>query len=270
MSIDRDGFLSPDIVQSRDKYRARNPEAFQMITETNRLAQSVLPSFDTLLGTTKNLLACGYYIRALQNLQGAVLMAENGLMSEACTLVRSGLETVFYLGATVRAENIKRDLSRDHVKRVKAAMSFYRKVVPEGDRDIDLNELEAVLGSMLPEGVDPAKISIEAIAKQAELSDLYDGLYRQLSVGHAHPSLLSLSSIWDVDEDHETKGVLWGPERRDLEEIRDVLIQVYVVMYNLLTQWAHLASTHRSDTELHDRIEQLGLKYLPYVKTSAS
>jgi len=185
MSIDRDGFLSPDIAQTRDGYRAQHPDDFQMIIEINRVAQSVLPSFTTLQRTTKNLFACGYYIRALQNLQGAVLMSEHGLMSEAYTLVRSGLETVFYLGATIRAENFQDEVARDHVKRMQGALAGYKKAVPAGDPDIDTNELEAVLRSTLPEGVDPAKISIETIAKQAELSALYDGLYRQLSAAHA-------------------------------------------------------------------------------------
>jgi hypothetical protein len=52
MSIDRDGFLSPDIAQTRDGYGAQHPDDFQMIIEINRVAQLALPSFATLQRTT--------------------------------------------------------------------------------------------------------------------------------------------------------------------------------------------------------------------------
>ena len=263
MSIDRDGFLSPDIAQARDRYRAQHPDAFEMITDFNRVAQLALPTFETLRPTTKNLLACGYYIRGLQSLQAAALVAEHGLMSEAYTLVRSGLETLFHLGATIRTDNFNQLLARDHVKRVRTAVSHYKKMMPLGDAESDADELEAALASMLPEGVEPERMSLEAVAKRAELNHLYDSLYRSLSLAHAHPSLLSLASIWNTDNAHETKGVLWGPERGDEDQIKVVLGLVCSVMFNLAEQWGQLlVQVHHRKAEFHQRLEQVGEKYL--------
>jgi hypothetical protein len=143
MTIDEDGFLSSDIAQTRERNRAQHPDSFGMITEINRIAQSVLPSVATLDGTTKNSIACGCYIRALQNMQGAVLMAEHSMMSEAYTLVRSGLESLFYLGAAIRADDIEMKLTRDQVTRVRKVIGGYQRAVPEGDPDIDTDALEA-------------------------------------------------------------------------------------------------------------------------------
>jgi hypothetical protein len=58
MSIDRDGFLSPDIAEIRDRCRSQHRDSFEMITEINRVAQAVLPGFSTLQSTDKNSIAC--------------------------------------------------------------------------------------------------------------------------------------------------------------------------------------------------------------------
>jgi hypothetical protein len=262
MTIERDGFLSPDIAQARDKNRARHTGAFEMVADFNRSAQLALPTIETLPRTKKNLLACGYYIRGLQSLQGAVLVAELGLTAEGYTLLRSGLETLFHLGATIKSEDFVEQLARDHVKRMRTAMSGYKKAVPGGDPEVDTAELEAVLASMLPDGVDPAIMSLEAVAKRAELSALYDGAYRSLSHAHAHPSLLSLTSIWEKDVDHQTKGVRWGPERGDDDELETFLLLVCTFMFYFSAQWGRLlVQAHGREFEFHKRIEQVGEKY---------
>jgi Family of unknown function (DUF5677) len=261
MTIDEDGFLSSDIAQTRERNRAQHPDSFGMVTEINRIAQSVLPSVATLDGTTKNSIACGCYIRALQNLQGAVLMAEHSMMSEAYTLVRSGLESLFYLGAAIRADDIEMKLTRDQVTRVRKVIGGYQRAVPEGDPDIDTDALEAVLRATLPDGVDPAQVSMESFAKQAQLSTLYDGLYRPLSLAHAHPSLISLASIRGVSGDR-THSVQWGPDRGDPDKVKDVLSLTFAVMYYLLAQWARLLEQNQQPVkELHKRILEIGEKY---------
>jgi hypothetical protein len=263
MTIDQDGFLSSDIAHTREKNRAQHLDSFGMITEINRVAQSVLPSFETLPRTRKNFLACGYYIRGLQSLQGAVVVTELGLVSEGYTLVRSGLETLFHLGATIRSDDFGQQMARDHVKRMRATLGHQKKVVgPDPEIEEDIPQLEAALASMLPDGVDPARMSLETVAKLAELSDLYDGLYRSLSFAHAHPSLLSIASIWDADDQHAPRGVLWGPERGDADEITTVLMLDATVMFNFATLWGRLlVQAHARETELHRCLEEVHEKY---------
>jgi hypothetical protein len=264
MSIDRDGFLSPDIAEIRDRCRSQHRDSFEMITEINRVAQAVLPGFSTLQSTDKNSIACQLFIRALQSLQAAVLTAEIGLMSEAYTLIRSGLESVFYLGATIRTDDIKLKLMRDQVKRVRTVMEGFKRAIPDGDKYVNQDAFEEMLRSALPEGVDPATVSIKTFADQAGLTVLYDGIYRQLSLAHAHPSLISLASIRHVGDDHKTQGVQWGPERGDPDEIKNVLSLTFGVMFNLLTQWARLAfQNDQPATALQQRLIQIGEKYQP-------
>ena len=260
MSIDRDGFLSPDIIQAREENRARHASEFEMVAEFNREAQFALLTVGTLPRTKQNLFASGYYIRGLQSLQGAVLVAELGLMSEGYTLLRSGLETLFHLGATISSDDFVEHLARDHVKRMRTTIGGYKKAVT--DPEVDTTDLEALLASMLPDGVDPGTMSIEAVAKRADLSPLYDGAYRSLSHAHAHPSLLSLASIWEKDDDHQTSGVRWGPERGDDDELPTFLMLVCTVMFYFLVQWARLlVKVHGGEGELHKRIEQVAVKH---------
>ena len=262
MSINQDGFLSPDIAQAREKNRSRDAQTFEMVTDLNRVAQSALSAVETLPRTRQNVSACSYYIRGLQTLQGAVLVAELGLMSEGYMLLRSGLETLFHLGATIKSEDFAEQLARDHVKRTQMAIKSYKRVVPEGDPEVDTDKLEAALASALPDGVDPATMSLEFVAKRADLSPLYEGLYRSLSHAHAHPSLLSLVSIWNTDDDHSTIGVLWGPERGADDELKTFLTLICNVMGQLAVQWNDLLIlVHSQEIEFHKHLEQVLQKY---------
>jgi hypothetical protein len=142
---------------------------------------------------------------------------------------------------------------------MRTAIGGYKKAVPTGDPVVDTAELEVILASMLPDGVDPATMSLEAVAKRAELSPLYEGYYRSLSHAHAHPSLLSLASINIPMTIMRTKGVRWGPGAATMRH-EDFLMVVCVVMYNLPAQWGSLLVQVHGANQFHQRIERIGFR----------
>lgn len=238
MSIDQDGFLSsPEIDQVRQQYCNEYPEIFGHVKAMNQLAQSIMPSISALPRTIKNLFASAYYIRGLQNLQASVLMAERGLFTESYTLTRSGLETVFYLGASTRGKDFANEVGRDHVQRTRIMGRDHIAGLKAMDPNADIGELEEAVEKMLMQGVDPAALQILAVARKAELEPLYQTLYRQFSNGYAHPTLASLGVIWDPDEEGVPRGVLWGPHRGRKDEIVFALVMVVAIYKQLIFEW---------------------------------
>src|SRR5271165_5840467 len=104
MSIDGQGFLSKDIGAWATKHRAENAAWFEFAEQLNVTAQSLLLNLKVTTqedGLDSNVLAMLLFTRTISNFQGAVLMAERGMIVEARTLARSCLESTFCLAAMV-------------------------------------------------------------------------------------------------------------------------------------------------------------------------
>jgi hypothetical protein len=177
-------------------------------------------------------------------------------------LIRGGLETVFYLGAATRGKDFGREMGRDHVKRTKTAATAHMERMKELNPKSDESQLQAVIDTMLAQGIEPEAMIIKAVADKAELGLLYDTLYRQLSNAHAHPTLSSLDSVWEMDENQEPIGVFWGPERGDPDEIVDALSLNYVVLHQLLFEWLRL----RPNPAVDKRLDELGAEYAAFTR----
>ncbi len=262
MGIDQDGFLSAsDIEKVRQQYWSEFPEIFGYVTELNQMAQSIMPSIGDLPRTLKSLFTSAYYIRGLQNLQAAVLMAERGLFTEAYTLTRSGLETVFYLGAATRGKDFANELGRDHVKRTQAMGADHIAGLKAMDPNADVGELTEAVEKMLDEGIDPAALQIWAVAKKADLEPLYKTIYRQFSNGYAHPTLMSLSMVWDPDEQGVPKGVLWGPHRGRKDELVYALVMVVAIYKQLIFEWIREYKTPGG----LERLDEFSKRYMVFL-----
>jgi len=132
----------------------------------------------------------------------------------------------------------------------------------ELDPNADESYLQSVIDTLMEQGVDPGALLIQAVAKKAELGLLYDTVYRQLSNSHAHPTLSSLNSIWEMDENQLPRGILWGPERGDPDEIVDALSLNYVVLHQLIYEWLQF----KWDAAVDKRLDELGVRYTAFTK----
>jgi hypothetical protein len=101
MSLQTDGYLSPDIGKWIAKHRAEHAAAFGLADRLSRVAQQVMLGAEVPKGDNRALLILLFFARALSSFQGALLLAERGMTIEALTLARSCLESAFFLGATV-------------------------------------------------------------------------------------------------------------------------------------------------------------------------
>ena len=263
MDIKSDGFLSEDMEQVIQWYRAKYADVLRIVTELNRLAQAQLPSIGGPPRAARSLFVSAYFVRALQTCQGAVVMAERGMFTEAYTMLRGGIETLFYLGASI----VEKDLGegRDHVQRTKTAAYHHMKRIKEIKPDSDTSHLESVIDTMMEQGMEPSAPQIKAVAEKAKLDWMYDTLYRQLSVAHAHPTPNSLKLILEFDADQNPIGVGWGPVRGDPDEFVEVLKLTYMVLNQILREWFKFRPNLHGDR----RLAEIDAEYAMFIKAKA-
>jgi hypothetical protein len=101
MSLQTDGYLSPDIGKWIAKHRAEHASAFALADRLNRVAQQVMLGAEVPIEDNRSLLILLFFARCLSSFQGALLMVERGMTVEALTLARNCLESSFLLGAVV-------------------------------------------------------------------------------------------------------------------------------------------------------------------------
>jgi hypothetical protein len=97
MSIDEQGFLSPDIEARMAERRAGNQAWFGHAMNVNSVAQQLLLEFQ--VKDNQTLWAALLFVRGLSSFQAAILLAERGMIQYARTIVRSCFETDFCFGA---------------------------------------------------------------------------------------------------------------------------------------------------------------------------
>ncbi|MBV8548295.1 MAG: hypothetical protein JO126_02420 [Alphaproteobacteria bacterium] len=214
MSINEEGFLSPDISQWITKHRKDNSGWFSLTDQLNRLGQRLMLTSKPPQEDNQKILIAFYFVRVLSAFQGIIFLAERGMTVEAQTLARSCLETVFCISAIAEDPDFYKHLiDADTGHKTKAANRLIalpdalKGLTPEQTKNIEnfvqsRNESEN-------KGVD---LNLYLAASKGGLSDIYDTLYRYLSNKAAHPSLAALDRYFS---EHKIK---WGPDVDDVAE----------------------------------------------------
>ena len=194
MTLENRGFLSEFVEQQRLEVRQRHRERFDLADQVSDLGQRLMPQIAAVPRSQQNLLACGYFVRGLQTLQGSVLMAERGMVAEARILLRSALETLFYLGAALKDKEFANLLDRDHVARVEKLIGAHRRLSKDGAPKKFVQEAEVSLEQIRTKLGEGQTLPIADVARRAKMMPTYEGYYRGLSTDAAHPSSLSLAT----------------------------------------------------------------------------
>jgi hypothetical protein len=221
MGFDDDGFLAADLAAWTTAIRKEYGKWFQLTADVNRDAMKILASIEPSLTKNQELTASLLFRRAVQSFQGAVLMAERGMIADALTLVRSCVETAIALGNVVINPKFVDLLIESHFD----ALVTYSNVL--------LNDVES-RALLTPEQIDnlektiadvkrryptsnPQRIKWAQAARNAGMSAAYDMIYRMTSGDAAHVSPNALDRHVQADEHGKIVGLLFQPETRDLE-----------------------------------------------------
>jgi hypothetical protein len=79
LTIDEQGFLSPEIAAWIGKHRAENRAWFSLAMDLNSVAQQELLLLEIRLEDNKAVLAALLFVRGLSSFQAAILLAERGM-----------------------------------------------------------------------------------------------------------------------------------------------------------------------------------------------
>ena len=142
MTINNEGYLSPDITAWIGKHRADNADWFALAGDLNRIAQSQLGRLRARDDEHQSLVVALCFLRGLSQFQGSIIMAERGMIAEARTLIRGCLETVFLMGAANAEPDIGELLIQDDAHRrdkiAKKILSNH-EILTEEDRVLENN-----------------------------------------------------------------------------------------------------------------------------------
>ena len=216
MSIQEEGFLSPDVGRFIREHRQNSEAAFRLASALNRTAQHLLLTSEAPVagdGLNATNIAQLLFVRALSNFQGAILMAERGAVVEARTLARTCLESVFALAAAVSMQDgfVDRIVANEMGSKSKGAHWLLNQ--PERTIKIEpgaQSELKSFVDRLKEEAEPTSSFATEEMARNGGLEGLYV-LFRQLSSDAAHPLLEALNRYVDDGHGGLRPEILWGP-----------------------------------------------------------
>jgi hypothetical protein len=234
MSLQTDGYLSTDIGKWIAKHRAEHAAAFALADRLNRVAQQVMLGAEVPKADNRSLLIVLFFARCLSSFQGALLMVERGMTIEALTLARNCLESSFFLGAVVADAGFADRLVQSdtaHKKKVATWLTSKDAAVTELSPE-QIENLRGFLDKLKTAGAPVAPLSIKQAADAAQLSAIYETVYRDLSDRAAHPSLHSLLRHIELDDHGNAVGLRFGPDAKDLTET--ILAMTTALFYGIV------------------------------------
>jgi hypothetical protein len=235
-SIEEAGFLSPDISHWIAHYRT-TPSCrgwFELATDLNRILQRAILRLAIPAEDNQQFTATLLFLRGVTSFQGTVLLTERGATADARTLVRSCVESLFYLGAVLAdAAFVQALVSDDADRRGKLARSLLGLPPGSGLEREHIERLERFLDELAVSGVEARAVKVFGAAKFAQLEQIYESYYRGLSNDAAHPSVTSLNRHVKVKTNGEIKGLHWGPDAKDVADTINnaCTAAIYLVSY---------------------------------------
>jgi hypothetical protein len=212
MSLDEQGFLSPDIEQYRERIRAKNQFSFQLVEDLNKFCQQTKYRLVIHNRDGQQLFAGCLLVKLLNDVQAAVMLFEKGLVSQGCSMLRVGLESLIVLGKICESYDFVHAYAKvgegDRLKLVQSIRHSPQKVFddikPELTNEL-IKQIEETIG-----GTEITR-NIEQWAKDLRLHHLYVGAYRLFSQD-VHVSPRILDNFFMTNEENEVIGFEWGPK----------------------------------------------------------
>jgi hypothetical protein len=227
MSFELDGFFSPEIDQFLSVMRTTNPSKpwFDYALDLNRIGLDLLRQAMTARGENARFTMHGIFVRTHQSYQAALLLAERGLIGDARTVLRSGVEGAIAICALAADPTfVQRLIEAYYVNQRKIA----RVVLSSPEYRASYGAVELATMQHLIAGVDAMEAAPKPKLRDINWADvalkycpdLYQLLYRSLSSDGTHVTLNSLDRYTVKDADMQITAFKAAP---DGEGIIDVL-----------------------------------------------
>lgn len=196
-----DGFLSEAVREVRSEVHRKYATHVELLYSTNRQAVALQHALAIHPGKLEEATGAALYARTLASTQSSALLLEHGLPSQARTVLRAALESLFPLAAIAKQSTVASSWIASHDADRKTIVDRIRRWKDPALRaSIDSMVSEAELDAM-SKGSGKA-ISLYEIAKLADMEDWYLTLYMLLSfAAHAKVSDLDSHVVLDANGD---------------------------------------------------------------------
>ena len=207
------GFLSPAIAGWTEEAKEKHKSWFDLASEVNRESMAVNDLVTPDPRNNKQLLGKLLYLRTLQTFQGAILLAERGMIAEAGTLVRSCAESAIALGGAAHIDDFHERMQSAHDKHRKALVPYLESDQMAKQLTEEQKHVASQAKSSL-KGKTPQRMNWQNVARETGMEYFYNLVYRPLSGDSAHVTMLAL------DRHLEEGGakIVFGPTDRDLPD----------------------------------------------------
>lgn len=213
MSIEERGFLSSDIESFRQLQRSKYQLEFREVEEASDAAYKLSMEAGADLNQPHMVASLTFLQRTVRSCQAAIILCERGLVVDAQTLTRSAVEALFHGVALINEPAVFARIAREgDIAEAKQADAMIRTLSGSGlteENIADLNEVRR-----RADGKAPGFSCFDA-ARVAELTSLYDTIYRSLSGVASHATFRSMDSSILMREDGPA--LIAGPTDYHLE-----------------------------------------------------
>jgi Family of unknown function (DUF5677) len=199
MSFEQDGFFSPDLEIFRQAVRttATTKAWFDYALDLNRIGFDLLRNATTARSDRTEFAQHGVFVRTHQSFQSALILSERGLVGDARTVLRSGVEGAIAIHALGSDPSfIDRLIEAHHLNQRKTA----RLLLANPDYLATYSRADIAAMSSAVASVDAMEAAPKAKLRDINWADvalkhcpdLYQLLYRSLSSDGTHATLNSL------------------------------------------------------------------------------
>jgi len=255
MGILESGYFSDEANNSSDFIKKSYDKYFSEYESINELAHSILNRSYTLIGDSpEKLVIITLYSRILTSYQSIYHLYERGYYAEPRIILRSLIELVFYLSASINDPKVIKILQlKDENQKLKSLnriihsntnlKAFQDKKKLESIKE-DIEERKKIF--------EVTDMGIESISKIAKMHDFYITVYSILCLT-AHHNLTDLETHIEI-QDGLIMGLSYGPTDPKLEFNLATSMEVILLAMEAMEDYFHLKV--KSELELkHDIIK---------------
>jgi hypothetical protein len=226
MSFETDGFFSPEIDRFREALRSTSPGKpwFDYALGLNAIGLDLLKNSFTVRDVPHIFAMHGIFVRAHQSFQAALLLIERGMIGDARTVLRSGVEGAIAICALASDPSFVERLIEAHHANQRKEARLLLETPGYLDRysTTEVAAMRAVVASVDEiEATTPGKKLKEIKWGPVALKhcpDLYQLLYRSLSSDGTHATLKSLDRYIVTDSNMEITAFKAAPDGEGMVE----------------------------------------------------
>jgi len=226
MSFEIDGFFSPEIEAFCNDVRSRGAtkQWFDYALDLNRIGFDLLRDAQSDRSDNALFTMHGLFVRTHQSFQAALVLAERGLVGDARTVLRSGVEGAIAICALAADPAfVERLIEAHYYNQRKVA----RLVLSNPEYHSPYGPAELAAMQRVKDEVDAMEVARKrklqdinwADAAQKHCRDLYNLLYRSLSSDGTHTTLNSLDRYVCADANMKITAFKVAPDGEGLVEV---------------------------------------------------